>query len=109
MAPLSSLRATRLAWLMSPDVLNATDTELLLMTALLAGDVMLSLGPLGAAPRFMSAATSAAVSARLYTCASSMRPAKYSPQIELPPMRNAPVDAAMLPVAATVLTSAPFR
>ena len=57
----------------------------------------------------MSIASSVAESARLYTCASSMRPAKYSPQMELPPIRSAPVDAVMLPAAATVLTSVPFR
>ena len=52
--------------------------------------------------------TSVAESARLKMRTSSMRPLKYSPQGALPPMRSGCAVAAMLPVRATLPTSAPF-
>ena len=56
----------------------------------------------------MSVWISLVESARLYTRTSSMTPAKYSPQTELPPIRSGAVEETMLPVSARELTCTPF-
>src|SRR5260370_37108253 len=45
---------------------------------------------------------------RLYIRTSSMRPLKYSPQIESPPMRRALLDVVILPPPTWLLARLPF-
>jgi hypothetical protein len=75
------------------------------------GDRRGELAPGGAPPTTgvsLSAWISVAVRARRYTRTSSIEPLKFSPQIALPPIRSAPVEARIAPPVAVEDTWVPL-
>ena len=87
------------------DAVAATETKLKTVDPP-AGEVTATAGGVVSPPpppptaEFMSVVISAALSARLYTRNSSIRPWKYSFHTPLPPMRSAPVEVAIGPPTA---------